>query len=101
VFEVLSRGVRIWFQPFNPVFRSANLIIARLLLFACLQRRLIHVIAFKTPGLLMNETTFSSHESERLLLRRFADRDLLPFLAYLNDPLFAILREEWLRQPVI
>ena len=37
----------------------------------------------------MNETTFSSLESERLLLRRFADRDLLPFLAYLNDPLVA------------
>ena len=37
----------------------------------------------------MNETTFSSCESERLLLRRFADTDLLPFLAYLNDPLVA------------
>lgn len=37
----------------------------------------------------MNETTFASLESERLLLRRFADRDLLPFLAYLNDPLVA------------
>lgn len=33
--------------------------------------------------------TFSSIESERLLLRRFEDRDLLPFLAYLNDPLVA------------
>ena len=37
----------------------------------------------------MNEPTFSSLESERLLLRRFADGDLLPFLAYLNDPLVA------------
>ena len=34
-------------------------------------------------------TTFSTLESERLLLRRFADRDLLAFLAYLNDPLVA------------
>jgi hypothetical protein len=30
VIEVLSRGVRIRLQPFNPVFRSANLIIAPL-----------------------------------------------------------------------
>ncbi len=37
----------------------------------------------------MDETTFCFHESERLLLRRFADRDLLTFLAYLNDPLVA------------
>jgi RimJ/RimL family protein N-acetyltransferase len=37
----------------------------------------------------MNETTFSTIESERLLLRRFDDSDLLPFLAYLNDPLVA------------
>ena len=34
-------------------------------------------------------TTFSTLESERLLLRRFNDRDLQPFLAYLNDPLVA------------
>ncbi len=37
----------------------------------------------------MNDTTFISLESERLLLRRFADGDLLSFLAYLNDPLVA------------
>src|SRR6266487_4408837 len=37
----------------------------------------------------MNELTFSSLESARLRLRRFADRDLLPFLAYVNDPLVA------------
>lgn len=37
----------------------------------------------------MNEASFISLESERLLLRRFADDDLLPFLAYLNDPLVA------------
>ena len=37
----------------------------------------------------MNELTFSSLESARLRLRRFADRDLLPFLAYLNDPFVA------------
>ena len=37
----------------------------------------------------MNETTFTSLESDRLLLRRLADDDLLPFLAYLNDPLVA------------
>jgi len=37
----------------------------------------------------MNGTIFSPLESERLLLRRFDDRDLLPFLAYLNDPLVA------------
>ena len=37
----------------------------------------------------MNGTTFSPLESDRLLLRRFADGDLLPFLAYLNDPLVA------------
>ena len=37
----------------------------------------------------MNTATFSALESERLLLRRFDDRDLLPFLAYLNDPLVA------------
>ena len=37
----------------------------------------------------MSETTFSSLETERLLLRRFTDRDLPPFLAYLNDALVA------------
>jgi RimJ/RimL family protein N-acetyltransferase len=34
----------------------------------------------------MGETTFTSIESPRLILRRFADADLEPFLAYLNDP---------------
>jgi RimJ/RimL family protein N-acetyltransferase len=34
----------------------------------------------------MNETSFTPLETERLRLRRFADRDLAPFLAYLNDP---------------
>ncbi|MCA1612774.1 MAG: GNAT family N-acetyltransferase [Acidobacteria bacterium] len=34
----------------------------------------------------MNETTFAPLETDRLLLRRFADRDLAPFLAYVNDP---------------
>jgi RimJ/RimL family protein N-acetyltransferase len=37
----------------------------------------------------MSETTFTSLQSERLLLRRFAEGDLRPFLAYLNDPLVA------------
>ena len=37
----------------------------------------------------MSETAFTSLESDRLLLRRFADGDLAPFLAYLNDPLVA------------
>ncbi len=37
----------------------------------------------------MDETTFTPLETERLLLRRFADRDLAPFLAYLNDPVVA------------
>ena len=37
----------------------------------------------------MSETTFTSLESDRLRLRRFDDGDLLPFLAYLNDPLVA------------
>lgn len=37
----------------------------------------------------MNETTFTPLESERLLLRRFADRDLAPFLAYMSDPVVA------------
>jgi RimJ/RimL family protein N-acetyltransferase len=32
---------------------------------------------------------FTSIESPRLTLRRFADADLEPFLAYLNDPLVA------------
>jgi RimJ/RimL family protein N-acetyltransferase len=38
---------------------------------------------------LMNKTAFTSFESERLLLRRFTEADLPPFLAYLNDPLVA------------
>lgn len=37
----------------------------------------------------MNEAVFTSLESQRLLLRRFDESDLLPFLAYLNDPLVA------------
>ena len=37
----------------------------------------------------MIERSFIPLESERLLLRRFADGDLLPFLAYVNDPLVA------------
>lgn len=37
----------------------------------------------------MNKTAFTYVESERILLRRFTDGDLLPFLAYLNDPLVA------------
>ena len=37
----------------------------------------------------MSESAFTSLESDRLLLRRFADGDLAPFLAYLNDPLVA------------
>ncbi len=37
----------------------------------------------------MKQSAFASLESERLILRRFADADLLPFLAYLNDPLVA------------
>ena len=37
----------------------------------------------------MNETKFTSIESHRLLLRRFHESDLVPFLAYLNDPLVA------------
>lgn len=39
--------------------------------------------------LLMNEANFTFLEAERVLLRRFTDADLLPFLAYLNDPLVA------------
>lgn len=34
----------------------------------------------------MDGKGFSSLESERLVLRRFADSDLEPFLAYRNDP---------------
>lgn len=34
----------------------------------------------------MDERSFTPLESERLLLRRLADDDLLPFLAYVNDP---------------
>ena len=37
----------------------------------------------------MDGTAFDQMESERLVLRRFADRDLAEFLAYLNDPLVA------------
>ncbi len=37
----------------------------------------------------MNERVFTSLESQRLRLRRFAEADLPPFLAYLNDPLVA------------
>jgi RimJ/RimL family protein N-acetyltransferase len=37
----------------------------------------------------MNEAVFNSLESQRLILRRFAEADLLPFLSYLNDPLVA------------
>jgi RimJ/RimL family protein N-acetyltransferase len=39
--------------------------------------------------LMSNKRTFTSLEAERLILRRFSDADLLPFLAYLNDPLVA------------
>ncbi len=34
----------------------------------------------------MGEATFTRIESERLLLRRFKDSDLVPFMAYRNDP---------------
>ena len=37
----------------------------------------------------MAQTAFTFIESPRLTLRRFADADLGPFLAYLNDPLVA------------
>jgi RimJ/RimL family protein N-acetyltransferase len=37
----------------------------------------------------MDEAVFNAIESERLVLRRFADADLAPLLAYLNDPLVA------------
>ena len=35
------------------------------------------------------QVAFTRLESARLILRRFADADLVPFLAYLNDPLVA------------
>lgn len=34
----------------------------------------------------MSETVFTRIESERLILRRFEDSDLVPFVAYRNDP---------------
>ena len=34
----------------------------------------------------MSRQAFACLESERLILRRFADSDLVPFLAYRNDP---------------
>lgn len=37
----------------------------------------------------MSTAAFTTLESERLILRRFRDGDLVPFLAYLNDPLVA------------
>jgi len=37
----------------------------------------------------MQQTRFTSLDSERLVLRRFNDADLASFLAYLNDPLVA------------
>ncbi|HEX5709343.1 MAG TPA: GNAT family protein [Pyrinomonadaceae bacterium] len=37
----------------------------------------------------MNKAAFTPLESERVLLRRFTEADLPPFLAYLNDPLVA------------
>jgi RimJ/RimL family protein N-acetyltransferase len=37
----------------------------------------------------MKRAAFTSLESERILLRRFTESDLPPFLAYLNDPLVA------------
>ena len=37
----------------------------------------------------MDELSFTTIESPRLILRRFKDCDLAPFLAYLNDPLVA------------
>lgn len=39
--------------------------------------------------LFVRQTSFSTLETERLILRRFSDDDLAPFLAYLNDPLVA------------
>jgi len=37
----------------------------------------------------MNQAVFTCLESQRVLLRRFTEADLPPFLAYLNDPLVA------------
>ena len=37
----------------------------------------------------MNSSPFTSLQTERLLLRRLAEGDLEPFLAYVNDPLVA------------
>lgn len=37
----------------------------------------------------MDEASFTTLESQRLILRRFTDEDLASFLAYLNDPLVA------------
>jgi RimJ/RimL family protein N-acetyltransferase len=34
----------------------------------------------------MDETAFTTIESQRLILRRFSESDLVSFLAYLNDP---------------
>src|ERR671917_1185015 len=34
----------------------------------------------------MSEAVFTRIESERLILRRFEDSDLIPFVAYRNDP---------------
>ena len=34
----------------------------------------------------MSEAMFTRIESERLILRRFEDSDLIPFVAYRNDP---------------
>ena len=34
----------------------------------------------------MSEAAFARLESERLILRRFRDSDLVPFVAYRNDP---------------
>jgi RimJ/RimL family protein N-acetyltransferase len=42
----------------------------------------------------MDETAFTTIESRRLILRRFNDADLEPFLAYLNDPQVA-LYQSW------
>jgi RimJ/RimL family protein N-acetyltransferase len=37
----------------------------------------------------VTKTSFSTLETERLILRRFSDDDLAQFLAYLNDPFVA------------
>ncbi|MGB7922098.1 MAG: GNAT family protein [Pyrinomonadaceae bacterium] len=42
----------------------------------------------------MSHPPFTGLESERLLLRRFKDADLEPFLAYVNDPVVA-LYQSW------